>query len=111
MAMAVMVLAGSEWGYASGGDPTLQFGDRNQVFGSGGCNRFAGSYTQNEDKVTIGPLIATQMACLDEKVMQAEQEFLHMLGAVRQAGITHGKLVLKDANGKVLASLIRRDWD
>jgi heat shock protein HslJ len=106
----VMLLAGSEWGYPDGGDLSLQFGDRAQVSGSGGCNRFAGTYTQSETAVTIGPLIATKMAC-EAAVMARERVFLDMLRAVRFADISHAKLVLKDGDGKAIAVLNRRDWD
>jgi heat shock protein HslJ len=105
-----MLLAGSEWGYAEGGGISLQFGT-GQVSGSGGCNRFAGSYTQEGDRLILGTLAATQMACTAEAVMQKEQQFFHMLGAVRSAEATHMKLVLKDSAGKDLAVLVRRDWD
>jgi heat shock protein HslJ len=107
---AAMLLAGSEWGYAAGGDISVQFGD-GQVSGSGGCNRFAGSYTQDGDRLKFGTLAATQMACTDEAVMQTEQQFFQMLNAVRTADATHAKLVLKDASGRELAVLVRRDWD
>jgi heat shock protein HslJ len=105
-----MALAGSEWGYASGGETFIQFGD-GRASGSGGCNRFSGTYTQDGDRVRIGPLAATKMACLDETLMQKEQRFFEMLEAVRTVDATHMKLVLKDETGKDLAVLVRRDWD
>jgi heat shock protein HslJ len=107
---AAMLLAGSEWGYAAGGDISVQFAD-GQVSGSGGCNRFTGSYTQDGDRLKLGTLAATQMACTDEVVMQKEQQFFQMLGAVHTTEATHMKLILKDAAGKELAVLVRRDWD
>jgi heat shock protein HslJ len=107
---AAMLLAGSEWGYGAGGDITVQFGD-GQVSGSGGCNRFAGSYTQDGDHLKFGTLAATQMASTDETVMQKEQQFFQMLAAVHSADATHMKLVLKDAAGRELVVLVRRDWD
>jgi heat shock protein HslJ len=108
--MAAMLLAGSEWGFAAGGDISVQFAD-GQVSGSGGCNRFAGSYTQDGDRLKFGTLAATQMACTDDTVMQNEQQFFQMLGAAHTADATHTKLILKDAAGKELAVLVRRDWD
>jgi heat shock protein HslJ len=107
---AAMLLAGSEWGYAAGGDITVQFAD-GQVSGSGGCNRFGGSYTQDGDRLKFGTLAATQMACIDDAVMQQEQQFFQMLAAVHTTEATHAKLILKDAAGKELAVLVRRDWD
>jgi heat shock protein HslJ len=107
---AAMLLAGSEWGFAEGGEIYLQFGD-GQVSGSGGCNRFAGSYTQDGDKLKLGTLAATQMACAIDAVMQKEQQFFQMLAAVHSAEGSHMKLVLRNAQGKDLAVLVRRDWD
>ncbi len=107
---AAMLLAGSEWGFATGGGISVLFGD-GQVSGSGGCNRFVGSYTQEGERLTLSRLAVTQMACTDDQVMIKEQQFLHMLEAVHGAEATHLKLVLKDAAGKELAVLVRRDWD
>jgi heat shock protein HslJ len=110
MMAAAMLLAGSEWGFAAGGDITLQFAD-GQVSGSGGCNRFSGTYTQDGDSLKLGTLIATLMDCTDKAVMQKEQQFFQMLAAVHTTEATHAKLILKDATGKELAVLVRRDWD
>jgi heat shock protein HslJ len=107
---AAMLLAGSEWGYPTGDDISMQFGD-DQVSGSGGCNRFVGSFTQDGERLTLGTLAATQMACTDDAVMRQELQFFQMLSAVHSVEATHAKLVLKDAAGKELAVLIRRDWD
>jgi heat shock protein HslJ len=107
---AAMLLAGSEWGFADGGDVFIQFND-GRVSGSGGCNRFSGSYEQDDGKLRLSQMISTQMACTDDKVMQAEQHFLQMLDAVRQADATHRRLILKDGSGNALATLVRRDWD
>jgi heat shock protein HslJ len=107
---AAMLLAGSEWGYATGGDISVQFAE-GQVSGSGGCNRFTGSYTQDGERLKFGTRAATQMACSEDAVMQKEQLFFQMLNAVHIADATHMKLVLKDAAGRELAVLVRRDWD
>ena len=107
---AAMLLAGSEWGFAEGGEVYVQFRD-GRVSGSGGCNSFAGSYEQDGERLRLSQLIVTQMACLDEGIMRKEQQFLDLLDAVRAADATHLRLVLKDATGKDLAVLVRRDWD
>jgi heat shock protein HslJ len=104
-------LAGSEWGFAGETGKAarfVQFRSGGKIGGHSGCNRFAGAYTQNDDALTMGPLATTRMACQPE-AMEREQQFLAMLGNVRQAEGTQLKLTLKDSDGKVLAKLVRRD--
>lgn len=106
---AAMLLAGSEWGLDGNDKAFVQFGD-GRVSGHGGCNRFGGSYTQDETRLSIGPLMATRMACAPE-VMSAEQEFMDALQAARHVEATHLLLTLKDESGGVLLTLKRRDFD
>ena len=106
-------LAGSEWGFAGETGRTacfVQFRSDGVVGGSSGCNRFTGAYTQKDEELTLGPLASTRMACPPE-VMEREQQFLTMLGQVRYAEADHLELTLKDADGDVLAELVRRDAD
>lgn len=107
---AAMLLTGSEWGPAGSGDVFVQFRD-GRVSGSGGCNRFGGSYEQTGQNLRIGPLMATRMACADPEKMQTEQKFFELLEAVHGFEATHMKLILKDTAGNELGVLIRRDWD
>ena len=47
-----------------GGLPMFRFiPDSGRVMGYGGCNQFAGPFTQDEKKVTIVPVISTRMVC------------------------------------------------
>lgn len=110
MAAAAMLLAGSEWGPDSGSGIFVKFAD-GKASGSGGCNRFSGPYEQNDTAVRIGPLMATRMACGDESKMQKEAAWFQLLEAARIIDASHLKLILKDASGKELAVLQRRDWD
>ena len=106
-------LAGTEWGFAGErGEAArfVQFRSNGKVSGYSGCNRFAGTYIQNDDALTIRPLATTRMACQPE-AMKREQQFLGMLADVRLAEGSHLKLTLKDGDGNVLAKLVRRDSD
>jgi heat shock protein HslJ len=62
---------------------TIEFDDEGQVFGSGGCNRFTGSYTLDDGMLGFGPLATTKMMC-PEAVMDQEDRFLAALGAVER---------------------------
>ena len=110
MAAALLSLAGSEWGLAVSSEPYVQFGD-GSVSGSGGCNRFAGSYTFDGSRIAISQMAVTSMACIDDGVMVREAAFLKALIAARQAEATQLTLVLKDETGAELLALQRRDWD
>jgi heat shock protein HslJ len=44
---------------------TVRF-EAGRISGFSGCNRFMGGYTLDRDRVTIGPLAASMMACGDE---------------------------------------------
>jgi heat shock protein HslJ len=106
----MMLLTGSEWGLPGGGEaPSLQFHD-GRVSGSGGCNRFGGSYSQDGASVKISHVISTQMACADH-IMRKDRAWLAMLEAVRSVDASHTVLTLKDGSGSVLVTLARRDWD
>ena len=106
-------LAGSEWGFGSddsGGERFVGFKANGEVVGSGGCNNFFGSFTQDGRTLTFGPLASTKKACPGE-LMQQERDFLDLLGRVRAVEATHAELVLFGDGDAELARLRRRDWD
>ncbi len=105
-----MKLAGTKWSFPGevGKDPrSIQFSFHGRVGGSTGCNRFAGSYSQDGHALTIGTLATTRRACLPE-VMQRERQFLALLEEVCRVEASYSKLTLKDADGNVLDELQRR---
>lgn len=106
----VMSLAGSEWGEGQGDGVMVKFEPGNKVWGRLGCNRFTGTYTQEEYKLVFGPLASTRMAC-PEAQMKTEQRVSAALAATREADISHVKLVLKDEKGSAVLDLQRRDFD
>lgn len=104
-------LAGTEWGPMQGDlDQFIGFKTGGDVVGSGGCNNFFGSFSQNGRLVTFGPLDSTKMACPPE-IMDAEREFMTVLGNVRAIEATHLELTLFGDANQVLMVLRRRDWD
>jgi putative lipoprotein len=105
---ALLSLAGSEWGPA-GGEQSLQFGN-GRVTGHSGCNRYTGGYEQDGNKLTLGPLAATKMACSPDQ-MEKERAWFEMLGQVSAFEATHLVLKLKGASGEVIVTLQRRDFD
>jgi copper homeostasis protein (lipoprotein) len=72
-----------------------------RVAGSGGCNRFTGSYKRNGDRLTFGKMAMTFMACPEG--METEREFVTALEQVRSWKIFGEYLELLDSNGGFLA--------
>jgi len=72
-----------------------------RVSGSGGCNRFTGSYELNEDHVKFSKLASTMMACPEG--MDTEKAFLQALEQVNTWKIGGQQLELFDAAGNLIA--------
>ena len=102
-------LAGTGWVISPAGKsaPFIVFQSGGKLAGSGGCNRFFGSYEQTEKELTFSLLGATRMACPPE-VMKIEQHLFDLLGSVRQAKVEGSILLLFDGAGRELAMLSRR---
>ena len=74
-----------------------------RIAGFGGCNRFAGTYQQNGDRLTFGKMAMTFMACPEE--MDTERDFAAALEQVRSWKILGDHLELFDSSGSLLARL------
>jgi len=72
-----------------------------RVSGSGGCNRIAGGFELDGDKLRLIRLAGTMMACPDG--MEQERRFLRSLARVERYKVTGDQLELLDAAGAVLA--------
>ena len=104
-------LEGSEWSLAGDTGETARsvtFAVNGRIFGSGGCNRFTGSYKQQDGELTISRLAASRKACSPD-IMQKESEFLAMLARVRGAKVEDAQLTLLDGSGADLVTLSRRE--
>lgn len=92
---------------AQGGDPQVQF-EGSRVTGSGGCNRFTGTYQRTGHDLKIGPLAATRMACTDPERGAVETGFVGALQATTGYALVGNQLTLLDAGGRTLAVLESR---
>ncbi|MBO6558804.1 MAG: META domain-containing protein [Pseudomonadales bacterium] len=64
---------------------TVKFeGDRGQVSGSSGCNRYFGNYSFTKDQLKIESLASSRRTCVPA-LMNQEQRFLKALESVTQA--------------------------
>jgi heat shock protein HslJ len=91
---------GSEWTLVGGSGQTLRL-DGGHASGSGGCNRFAGSYALEQGRLSFEPLASTRMAC-EPAVLQAESDFFSALERTVHASLANGELVLADTAGTEL---------
>jgi len=101
-------LDGSSWTLVEGMDITIPDDvamtiafEAGRASGSGGCNRFTGSYEQDGESIFLGRVASTRMAC-DEEVMSAERAYLSALASVSSWSATGGVLVLSDSSDQAL---------
>ena len=79
---------------------TIQF-DKDEVTGSGGCNRYFGSYKITKiNSISIGPLAWTEMACPD--IMEQETKYLIAIQKISTIQVTENKLVLSSTDGQTI---------
>jgi heat shock protein HslJ len=82
--------------------PTLRFeGDR--ISAQTGCNSAGGTYTVDGDRLTIGNVISTKRACVEDAGNQLEAAYLGALERTRRFRIAGGRLELLDGGGAPVA--------
>jgi copper homeostasis protein (lipoprotein) len=87
---------------AKQGEPHFVLDNKTKrIAGSGGCNRFTGSYQRNGDRLAFGKMAMTFMACPEG--MEIEREFMAALEEVKSWKIFGEHLELFDGNGGFLA--------
>ena len=79
----------------AGTEITLVFTDDGNLSGSSGCNTYNSSYEINGDKITIGAIASTLMACSEpDMIMDQEFAYLQMLETVTNYQIKGNELEL-----------------
>ena len=83
---------------------TLAFEANGGAGGSGGCNRYSGTYTLDAAAGTLafGALMQTEMACSPDATMTQEAGYLAALARVGAYRISGGNLQLLDGTGAVV---------
>jgi heat shock protein HslJ len=81
---------------------TLQFDERNEIKGFGGCNLYFATYSAKADgTLFIEDLAHTERACLiPEGVMNQEKEYINALGNASVFEIEQNRLRLFSEDGK-----------
>jgi len=100
-------LVGPEWrledllggGIIDRSHVTLTLAKDGAAAGSGGCNRYFGTWTQKGDKLSIGKMGSTMMACAPS-LMEQEGKYLKALETASGYSFTSdGALVISTAQG------------
>lgn len=102
-------LAGTKWRLVllAGQDPipgstiTLEFKD-GMLSGSAGCNSYAGGYKVEGDQLTTDAIAMTEMACVQDGVMQQEAKFAEAFTNVKTYKLGGEVLELIDSSGGIL---------
>lgn len=84
---------------------TAIFGADGKLTGNDGCNNYNGSYTLDGDKITIGPIATTRMAC-EQAVMDQETAYLNALAKAATFTLGKDSLELRDVDGALLVDYI-----
>ena len=112
----VQVHAGTSWRLTAfpdaepAADVTIRFAPDNKVTGSTGCNRFTASYVQRGLDLLIGDAASTRRMCPDD-VMATEARALDALARARQIAGGLNTMGLFSADGALLGTFARTDWD
>ena len=80
---------------------TLNF-DQESVGGSAGCNTYGGDYRVQDNNLSISRVFSTMMACMDDGVMQQEQDYLALLEMTTSYTLTGNTLTLITSDGHTL---------
>lgn len=90
-------------GASMSGSPASIGFDSEKVFGNTGCNRYSGSYELTPERLTIGPVVATERACIDDALMAVERKLLGQLPGLDRFDIAEdGSLVLYAADREAI---------
>jgi heat shock protein HslJ len=107
--MAV-ALAGSDWSIATiNGAPattaratSMHFGKDGRISGNAGCNSFGGSYTLEDDTLTVGQVVSTKMACLGPGMKQESAVFAILAQPMRVSRQDNNTVALSSDAGTIV---------
>lgn len=60
--------------------------------GSGGCNSFGAQYEVSDSQLTISELVTTEKACIEQPIMEQEQQYYAALQAANAYELTENEL-------------------
>jgi heat shock protein HslJ len=90
---------GAESPVIEGTTITLKFGADGRAGGSGGCNSYGGEYSERGDTLSIGQIISTKRACLEQGANEQEQRYLSALESAGSFKLSDGRLTIFRGDG------------
>ena len=88
--------------------PNLEFNrDTKRVSGSGGCNRFSGTFEIDGSRLKFSPIVSTKMACLAADVQRTETSFFQLLETTTRFEVEGNTLRLYAGDSPILVFV---DW-
>lgn len=79
---------------------TLEFSEDGRVAGTGGCNRYGGTYSAGTDgALTVSAVSSTRRACMGEGLMEQEQAYFAALESATAYVISSGRLTVTFGDG------------
>lgn len=108
----IMSLEATKWAEdPAEGDIVINFETGNKIEAVSGCIRFAGTYIQDGNTLTIGPMTRVRSLsgniCAELKVKF--NRLVSVIKAIQSAKINDQKLILRAGEGKVLLKLQRHN--
>ena len=112
------VLAGTEWSLVSlgpagseadvvaGTTVTAKFGEDGRVGGSTGCNTYGGTYEVRGETISIGRLVSTRRACLDQNANEQERRFLAALEGANRFRLGSNRLTIFSDRGRTVLNFV-----
>jgi len=86
----------------SGTTITAVFDKTGSITGSGGCNKYLGSYTVNGSSLAISSVNSNRRDCHDRGILLQEDTYLTSLNRAAAFTINGNRLSVTDANGAIL---------
>ena len=76
--------------------PTITLTD-GRAYGTTGCNRYSGGYALDRERIELGAIASTRMACAPP-LDALELAFLDALARIARWRVERGALILRDAD-------------
>ncbi len=74
--------------------------ENGEVSGNSGCNSYGGSFSASGEKLAISGVMMTEMACLDQPVMDQESAYLKAIEEATSFSIVDGRLEIQNTSGE-----------
>ncbi|HEX6384344.1 MAG TPA: META domain-containing protein [Anaerolineae bacterium] len=98
---------GNETPVVAGSTPTLEFDATGQAGGNSGCNTFGADYQVQDNMISFGEIVTTEIACLEEGVMDQEQQYYQALQSAGTFELTGNTLTIWYDDGQSVLNFAR----